>query len=78
MVCYFPPSYRMNILEHLPDDLKFLVKVWVFRMLVNPLKGLLGGASLGKGHEEGLLRDDLRETHLHELLGIFLVNIATD
>ena len=47
-------------------------------MLIDPLEGLLGGAPLGEGHEEGLLCYGLGEAHLEELLHVFLVNIGAD
>ena len=47
-------------------------------MLIDPLKGLLGGATLSESHEESLLCYSLRETHLQELLHVFLVNIGAD
>jgi hypothetical protein len=47
-------------------------------VLINPLKGLLGGSSIGKSEEQSLFSDGLGETHFDELLSIFLVNISTD
>lgn len=64
--------------RHLPDDLKLLVEVSILRVLVDPLEGLLGGAPLSEGHEEGLLCYGLGEAHLQELLHVFLVNIGAD